>query len=107
MPGVNRHRLRQARKAAGLSQNDAAKATGLTVATIQNWETGRRTQISAADLARAALAYRHSTDWMLDLSDDPSLVLPGEGGGAPLKSGLWGPAGRSPKRDHGEAEESG
>lgn len=110
-PGVLRERLRTARDTAGLSQNAAARATGLSLATIQNWESGRRTNISAADVARAADAYGVTTDWLLGRSDGPlemwrPATEPDAGGGGPLAPDEYGPAGRSPRRGSGEAEGS-
>lgn len=57
-------RLRAARAAAGLTQEQVGRALGVSAQTIANWEHGR-TSPSTADVARLAALYRVSCDWLL------------------------------------------
>lgn len=61
--------LGEAREAAGLSQDQAAALIGVTKATIQNWERGRRRRISGDHLEKAAEIYRITTREFLALMD--------------------------------------
>ena len=67
---LNRSRLRTAREQAGLSQDAAAAAIGVSKATIQNWESGRRTRVRAADLSAAAAAYQTTVEYLLEADPD-------------------------------------
>lgn len=58
-----------AREEAGLSQDQAAVLIGVTKATIQNWERGRRRRISGDHLEKAAEVYRITTREFLALMD--------------------------------------
>jgi transcriptional regulator with XRE-family HTH domain len=57
-------RLRAARAAADLTQGAVASALGYVPETIANWERNRA-EPSASDLARLAVLYRVSVDWLL------------------------------------------
>lgn len=62
--------IRLARNRAGLSQDDAARIAGLTRATIQNAETGRRSP-SGRVLAALARVYGVSMDTFVGAASDP------------------------------------
>jgi transcriptional regulator with XRE-family HTH domain len=57
-------RLRAARAAADLTQGAVASVLGYVPATVANWERGR-TEPGASDLARLAVLYHVSVDWIL------------------------------------------
>jgi len=57
-------RLRAARAAASLTQEQVASALGYQATTIGNWDRAR-TEPCATDLARLATLYRVSADWLL------------------------------------------
>lgn len=61
LPTISPEAIRQARESVGLTQGEAAGRTGLTRATIQNAETGRRSPAGYV-LARLARAYGCSMD---------------------------------------------
>jgi transcriptional regulator with XRE-family HTH domain len=80
-------RIQRLRKAAGLSQSGLAKATGIPVSTIKNWEQGRRSPL--LDTAgRVAGALNVSLD-----------ELTGDGGQAPPKTAA---SAAKPKRKRGK-----
>ena len=54
---VDPEKMREARERAALSQNAAAQKAGVTLTTIQNWESGRRRNISRPFITAAARAY--------------------------------------------------
>lgn len=58
------HRLRLARWAAGLSQQQAAEACGVTFQQIQKYESGQN-RISIGRLVRLAAAFNHPPEWFL------------------------------------------
>ena len=62
IPGLG-ERLRQAREAAGLSQNQAAKLLGMHRPTLSNIEAEQR-KVSAGELKEFAEAYKVSVEWL-------------------------------------------
>lgn len=67
-------RLKEARRASGLSQQDVAAAAGIDRATYTNYELGRR-QPDLIRLRKLAETLGTSSDWLLDL---PSQATPEE-----------------------------
>lgn len=65
-------RYKRARKAAGLSQDGAARAIGCSKGTVQTWESGDRVPGEARLIVGAARAYGVSADYLLGLTDDPA-----------------------------------
>lgn len=63
------HRLRQARKDAGLSQADLAERIGVQQPWISEMEHGRQGPVSANTLLHLARALGVSTEYLLGLSD--------------------------------------
>lgn len=61
-------RLREARQAAGLGQQDIAAAAGISKTAYSSYETGRR-QPDLSRLCRLAGALGVSADWLLGLED--------------------------------------
>lgn len=57
-------RLREARRAVGLSRKAVAERLGLTVGAVQHHETGR-SDPEARTVAAYARMYRQTTDWLL------------------------------------------
>ena len=57
-------RLRRARRQSGLTQSQAARVTGVTIKTIQNWEMGR-TEPPAWAIRKLAEAYETSENELL------------------------------------------
>lgn len=66
------NRLRDARKAAGLSQTQAARLLEVSQAYISMAESGDR-MIDAPVVARMCDIYAVSGDWMLGLTDETNL----------------------------------
>lgn len=62
-------RLRIARAGAGITQEQAAGACGLSQCAVSLYERGRRDPSSMA-LRGLAIAYGVSTDWLLGLSEE-------------------------------------
>lgn len=82
--------LRKARKSAGLTLAKVADAMGVSIASVQQWETGR-TKPSAENLIAVMALYR------VDLSGSPVTAAPEEPPSArieELPEGLPAPAGR-------------
>ena len=69
-------RIRQAREAAGLTQEQLGRSAGVTRSAISQWETGTVDSVEAATLNRAARALGVSIDWLL--SGAPNAVGEGE-----------------------------
>lgn len=61
-------RLREAREYVGLSQEDVAKALGVSRPAITNIETGNR-RVEAVELDRLAMVYRQSVNFLLSGED--------------------------------------
>lgn len=61
-------RLRQARKALGLTQEAVASKLGISRNTYTMYETGKR-DISTLALAQLAVIFNQSTDWLLGIKD--------------------------------------
>lgn len=61
-------RLKELRIEKGLSQNQLAKATGLTHAAISRWESGLR-QPTAAAIITLAKFFGVTSDYLLGLED--------------------------------------
>lgn len=78
MPLVN-ERIRLARLAAGLTQDDLSRATGRPKASIGNWETKHEPPASA--IAEIAKACHVTADYLVGLSDDPAA--------RPIRPGDW------------------
>lgn len=68
-------RLRRARKEANLKQQVAAVELRMDQAELSRIETGneRARMMRIDELARASVLYGKSTDWLLGLSDIPSM----------------------------------
>jgi transcriptional regulator with XRE-family HTH domain len=75
MPEEFPERLREARKAKGLSQADVADRAGLKPSAISHFETGRRSP-SFNNLKRLADALSVSVDYLLGREDEPKAVGP-------------------------------
>ena len=65
--------IRQARKAAGLSQADVASRLGVTQTCISYWESGQRS-IHACDLPRLAGVLGVETAALVPPAEDPALA---------------------------------
>lgn len=59
-----RTRLKEARKASGLSQHDASEALDVSIGTYRNWEQGR-VVMNGEQLVKAADLYKTSVDFIL------------------------------------------
>ena len=57
-------RLKEVRKAAGYSQQDASKMFGVSLGTYRNWEQGR-VVMNGEQLIRAAEAFDSTVDYIL------------------------------------------
>lgn len=57
-------RLKEVRKAAGYSQQDASKLFGVSLGTYRNWEQGR-VVMNGEQLIRAAEAFDSTVDYIL------------------------------------------
>ena len=66
-------RLKQLREDKNTSQEDIAAAAGVSQGTWSTWEKETPKQFEA--LARVARKYRISANYLLGLSDDPTLIL--------------------------------
>jgi transcriptional regulator with XRE-family HTH domain len=64
-------RLRQARKAIGLTQKELEETSGIPQNTISRIELGKNPEISTRTLAALALALNISADYLLGLKDEP------------------------------------
>jgi transcriptional regulator with XRE-family HTH domain len=64
-------RLRQARKAIGLTQKELEEASGIPQNTISRIELGKNPEISTRTLTALALALNISADYLLGLKDEP------------------------------------
>lgn len=62
-------RIRQARSAAGMTQDELASRSGVTRSAVSQWETGAISSIEAGTLLRAAKALSVSLDWLLSGAD--------------------------------------
>ena len=62
-------RIKQARKAAGYTQSDIAKALGLTPQAISNYERGTN-RIPTWIFHRMCVFYKVTPDWLLGIDDD-------------------------------------
>ncbi len=57
-------RARHARKSAGLTQEEAGKAVGISTSAIGQWESGKSKTINSEHLHIAARAYGVSPEWL-------------------------------------------
>ncbi len=64
-------RLQYSRKAAGLTQKDLERASGVPQNTISRIELGRNDETSTGTLKKLARALSVSADFLLGLKDDP------------------------------------
>ena len=63
------NRIKEARKAAGLSQKFVAMALGVASPSVCNWESGK-TQPTSENLVALANLFGVSSDYLLGMSDD-------------------------------------
>jgi len=75
-------RLRTARKAANMTQDQLAKRAGVTRSAISQWELGLVTKVDAATILRAARALRTTPEALLE--NDGVADGQAEYGNAPL-----------------------
>lgn len=64
-----RQRLREARRRAGLTQDEAGRALGTSQQFINRCEAGDR-RVDVLELLDFARLYRTSVEWFLDLADE-------------------------------------
>jgi len=62
------NRLGDAREDAGLTQQEAADALGVTVKAYQNYEYGKR-ELKSGNLIKLSHMYGCTTDYIIDLED--------------------------------------
>jgi transcriptional regulator with XRE-family HTH domain len=65
-------RLKEARIAAGLSQDNAAKVLDIQRPTISEIESGKR-KVSAEEIIKFSKVYKVSTSWLLLKEDDTEM----------------------------------
>lgn len=70
-------RVRQARLAKGMSQNDLCDATGLSISFISNVETGKQS-MNIRKLLLISDALNVSTDWLLRNNTSTSIAISAE-----------------------------
>lgn len=64
-------RIRDLRKAKGLTQQELSRILGVSRATLASWETGRRTP-DAHTIRSLARTFNTTTDYLLGYSDEPN-----------------------------------
>lgn len=69
--------LKRLREKAGLSQEDVSKALGISRVAVSQIENCER-NISSMELASYSKLFEVSTDYILDLEEEPDVVLPKE-----------------------------
>jgi len=62
-------RIRQARKASGLNQQEVEAAIGKAKNAVSRWERAE-VQIDATDLGKLARLFKVSSDWLLGIDDE-------------------------------------
>lgn len=72
-------RIRQARKRQGLTQDQLAKACGVTRSAVSQWESGGIQGIEAANLHAAARYLGVTVDWLLSGSEPATVDRVAEG----------------------------
>lgn len=68
-------RLRQARQAAGLSQEQVSRLLGIHRPSVSEFEAGRR-RVGAEELSKLAEIYHVSVDWLTSDKDDIEGLAP-------------------------------
>ena len=70
-------RMKELRKASGLSQESAAKGLNIAMPTYCRYEYGQR-EPNATTIAAIARLYHVSADYLLGITDDPAWRGPAE-----------------------------
>jgi transcriptional regulator with XRE-family HTH domain len=72
-PTFDGRRMRALRQRRGLSADGLAHKTGLTARHLRRMEIGKRPNTAAITLARVAMALGTTVEYLLGLTDDPTL----------------------------------
>ncbi len=70
-------KLREKRKEAGLSQTELAAACGISMRTLQNYESGKRYPANLEIAGRLAATLGTRTDLLLSAGEESIVVAPG------------------------------